>query len=247
MTDNKNIIFGIRSVIEGIKSGKEIDKVLLKKGLTGELVNELLNLMRSSQVPFQFVPGEKINSITTKNHQGVVAIISQITYQNIELLIPTLYESGKVPLILVLDHITDVRNFGAIARTAECAGVDAIIIPSKGAAQVNSDAIKTSAGALHTIPVCRVDSIPKTIRFLKDSGITTVAATEKAVQNYTEHCYKEPVAIILGSEETGIGNESLKLTDSMVKIPITGKIESLNVSVANGVILYEVLRQRSIN
>jgi 23S rRNA (guanosine2251-2'-O)-methyltransferase len=187
---------------------------------------------------------EKLNRITRQNHQGVVAMISEITYQKIEAILPMVYEQGKTPLVVMLDHITDVRNLGAIARTAECSGVDAILIPEKGSAQVNQDAIKTSAGALYKVPVCRYNSSKEIITFLKSSGLKIVAATEEASSDYTDIEMTQPVALILGSEESGISAELLKISDELIRIPIFGDIQSLNVSVAAGVIIYEILRQR---
>jgi 23S rRNA (guanosine2251-2'-O)-methyltransferase len=196
------------------------------------------------EIPVQFVPMEKLNRITRQNHQGVVAMISEITYQKIEAILPMVYEQGKTPLVVMLDHITDVRNLGAIARTAECSGVDAILIPEKGSAQVNQDAIKTSAGALYKVPVCRYNSSKEIITFLKSSGLKIVAATEEASSDYTDIEMTQPVALILGSEESGISAELLKISDELIRIPIFGDIQSLNVSVAAGVIIYEILRQR---
>lgn len=239
------LIFGIRPTIEAIKAGKEIDKILIQKGLIGETFGELSQLMRESKIQFQYVPIDRLNRISPKNHQGIIAFLSLITYQEIENVLPMIYEQGKTPLILILDQITDVRNFGAIARTAECAGVHAIVIPEKGSAQVNADAIKTSAGALHNINVCRVKSLSQTLKFIKDSGLKIIACTEKADKIYTEADYSVPAAIVMGSEEFGISREVLNNSDEMVKIPIHGNIESLNVSVASGIIIYEALKQRS--
>ena len=176
------MIFGIRAVIEAIEAGKEIDKLLIKKDLQGDLSRELFNILKGRHIPVQRVPVEKLNRITRKNHQGVIAYTTQITYQHIEDIVPTLFEEGKNPFFVLLDGVTDVRNFGAIARTAECAGVDAIIIPSKNSVSVNADAIKTSAGALHTIPVCREDNLTKSIKYLKNCGIHIAGATEKGVR-----------------------------------------------------------------
>lgn len=242
---NEDMIFGIRAVIEAIKSGKDIDKVLLKKVPGGELYQEVFELIRARQIPFQFVPLEKINRITRKNHQGVIAFISPVTFYDIENYLPALFEEGKNPFILVLDEVTDVRNFGAIVRTAECAGVDAILIPEKGAARINADAVKTSAGALHLMPVCRTRDLRKAVLFLQQSGLRLVAATEKSSGHYIKGDYSGPVAIILGSEETGIDPQILMLADDRVKIPVLGQIQSLNVSVAAGLLVYEVVRQRS--
>lgn len=181
MIEKNEMIFGVRAVIEAIQAGKEIDKVLIKKDIQSDLSKELFAVLKDTFIPVQRVPVERINRITKKNHQGVVAFISPITYQRTEDIVPFLFEQGKNPLLILLDGLTDVRNFGAIARTCECAGVDAIIIPSKNSVSVNADAIKTSAGALHTIPVCRENNITNTIKFLKDSGFKIVAATEKVI------------------------------------------------------------------
>ena len=242
--NNDHLIFGIRPVIEAIKAGKEIDRLLIQKGLQGELVKELKSLVEKNEINFQYVPAEKLNRLTRKNHQGVICFISLVSFDTIENVLPTVYEQGKIPLILILDRITDVRNFGAISRTAECAGVDAIIIPVKTTAQINADAMKTSAGALNRIPICRSKSFKETIEFLKNSGVQIVACTEKAPNSYYEIDYSLPTAIILGSEENGIAKEYLKLSNSQVKIPMLGEIESLNVSVTAGIVLFEAIRQR---
>ncbi len=244
MQKEKDMIFGLRPIIEAIESGKEIEKIFIKRELGGELAQQLWELVHQMQIPVVKVPMEKLNRLTRKNHQGAIAYLSPITYQHIEDIIPTLYEDGKNPFIVVLDGVTDVRNFGAIARTCECAGVDAIVVPMKGGAAANADAVKTSAGALHIIPVCREMSIQKAVQFLKDSGLTIVAASEKAVQSYSEAEYKNPLAIVMGSEDVGISPEVLRLCDQMVAIPILGKIQSLNVSVAAGVLIYEAVKQR---
>jgi 23S rRNA (guanosine2251-2'-O)-methyltransferase len=237
-------IFGIRAIEEAIKSGKEIDKIFIRKGLSGDLFQAFFTLVRENNVPFQYVPPEKLDRITRKNHQGVIAFLSSITYQNIESIIPTLYEEGKTPFILILDGITDVRNMGAIARSAECSGAHAIIIPEKGSAQINADAIKTSAGALHHIPVCRVKSLSAALKFLKESGLFVAAATEKANEIYFHTDFNKPLAIILGSEESGISDELLKRSDVLIKIPLLGNIGSLNVSAAASAIVFEIVRQR---
>jgi len=239
-----DFIFGIRAILEAIRSGKEIDKVLIRKGLSGDLFHELMAEMKETNILFTYVPAEKLDRITRKNHQGVIAFISPITYHNIETLIPGLYEQGKIPFIIILDCITDVRNIGAIARTAECAGVDAIVVPERGSAQINADAVKTSAGALHYIPFCRVKSLLNTVKFLKDSGLKVVAATEKASVNYYSSNLKEPVVLILGAEDAGISPDLLRIASELVRIPIAGHIESLNVSAAASVLIYEVVKQR---
>ncbi len=244
MKENKDFLFGIRAVIEAIKSGKNIDKLMIRSGLKGELIYELMGLVKELQIPFQYVPNERINRVTMKNHQGVLAFISPIEFQSIENILPSIFEQGKNPLFMILDKVTDVRNFGAITRTAECANVDAIIIPEKGSAQISADAVKTSAGALLKIPVCRVKNLSNTIKFLQESGIQIVAATEKATENYYQVDFSIPTALLLGAEDTGVSMELLRVADKMVKIPILGEIESLNVSVAAGVLIYEAVKQR---
>tara|TARA_B100000902_G_scaffold40288_1_gene47927 strand:+ start:1104 stop:1871 length:768 start_codon:yes stop_codon:yes gene_type:complete len=238
-------IFGIRAIIEAIESGKTIDKLFIQKGLHNNLFAELWKIVRLKRINYKHVPIEKINRLTKKNHQGVFAFISPIEIQNIEDIIPTLYEKGITPLILVLDRITDIRNFGAIARSAECAGVNTILIPEQNSAAINADAIKTSAGALHRINVCRTWNLKLTLQFLKESGIQIIACTEKTEKNMYEADYRSPTAIIVGSEEDGISPEFLKMSDNKVKIPMNGEIESLNVSVSSGIILYEAVRQRN--
>jgi 23S rRNA (guanosine2251-2'-O)-methyltransferase len=238
-------IYGTRAVIEAINTGKIIEKVFIKTGINNELYQQLLSLIKENEIAFQFVPLEKINRITRKNHQGVLAFVSPIEYTNIEMLLPVLFETAKEPLLLILDQITDVRNFGAIARSAECAGVHAIIIPEKGMARIGADAIKTSAGALHHVPVCKVTNLLRTIQYLKDSGIQIVAATEKAEKIYTQGNFKTPVAIVMGSEESGISQSILNISDQQLKIPLFGNIESLNVSVSAALMMYEAVRQRN--
>lgn len=241
----KEMIFGIRAVIEAAEAGKDIDKVLVKRELSGELFKELQEVLRRYEIPMQKVPLERIDRVTRKNHQGVVAFTSAVTYQKLDQIVPFLYEQGKTPLIVVLDGITDVRNFGAIARTCEVAGVDAIVIPARGSVSVNGDAIKTSAGALHSIPVCRENNLKEAVVFLRNSGIKVVAASEKAARNYTGTDMSVPVAILMGSEDEGVSPEILRVCDELVKIPQFGTIQSLNVSVAAGVMIYEVVRQRN--
>jgi len=243
-SESNNMIFGLRPVIEALKAGKEIDRLFVQNGLKNELFGEMMGMLKKHNVLYQYVPLEKLNRLTSKNHQGVVGYISSIEYHKIENVLPAVFETGKMPLLLILDRITDVRNFGAIARTAECAGVDAIIIPQKGAAQINADAIKTSTGALHKIPVCREENMKRVIEYLRESGLQVIACTEKASDDYYKVDFTLPVAIIMGSEEDGISPEYLKLADAHAKIPLLGEIGSLNVSVATGVMLYEVVRQR---
>ena len=244
MIEKNEMIFGVRAVIEAIQAGKEIDRILIKRDIQSDLSKELFAVVKGTMIPVQRVPVERINRITRKNHQGVVAFISSITYQKTEDIVPMLFEQGKNPLLIMLDGITDVRNFGAIARTCECAGVDAIVIPSKNSVSVNADAIKTSAGALYKLPVCREQNLTQTIKFLKDSGFKIVAATEKGDYDYTKANYNDPVCIIMGAEDTGVPYEHLALCDEWIKIPMLGTIESLNVSVAAGILIYEAVKQR---
>lgn len=238
------MIFGVRAVIEAIEAGKEIDKILVKKDIQSDLSKELFAAIKGTNIFVQRVPVERINRITTKNHQGVIAFVSAVTYYKVEDVVPTLFEEGKVPFFVMLDGVTDVRNFGAIARTCECAGVDAIVIPSRNSVSVNADAMKTSAGALHTLPVCKEQSLTSAIKYLKDSGFKIVAATEKGDYDYSKANYKDPLCIIMGAEDTGVSYDHLALCDEWIKIPLFGKIESLNVSVAAGVLIYEAVKQR---
>ena len=243
--NKSDYIFGIRAVIEAIEAGKDIDRVLVKKDMQGDLARELFNALRGTQIPVQRVPVEKLNRITLKNHQGVMAFIAAVTYQHVEDLVPTLFEEGKSPLFVMLDGVTDVRNFGAIARTCDCACADAIIIPSHDSVSANADAMKTSAGALHTLPVCREGNLASAIKYLKQCGFRIIGATEKGNRNYTEANYSDPVSLIMGAEDTGIPAEHLALCDDWVAIPQYGHIGSLNVSVAAGILIYEAVRQRT--
>ncbi|MFB9054435.1 23S rRNA (guanosine(2251)-2'-O)-methyltransferase RlmB [Formosa undariae] len=237
-------IFGIRAVIEAVQAGENIDKVFVQKGLKGELSQELESVLRKQRLNFSYVPIEKLNKLSSKNHQGVVAQIAPITFWDIEELVTKVTESGKTPLFLLLDQLSDVRNFGAIIRTAECTGVDGIIIQKKGGAPVNGDTIKTSAGAVFKMPICKVDHIKDAMFFMQASGIKVIAATEKTEDVLYDVSFKEPCAIIMGSEGKGINPSVLKLVDAKAKLPILGEIESLNVSVACGAFLYEAVRQR---
>lgn len=242
--NDENLIFGTRAVIEAVNAGKEIDKIIIQKGLSNQLYSELRKAIKDLDIPIQIVPPEKINRITGKNHQGVLAFLAQITYYETEDLLGQVFEKGKVPLVLILDRVTDVRNFGAIARSADCAGVDFIVIPSRGAAQINADAVKTSAGALNRMPVCREDNLKNIIEYLKESGLQIIACHEKTDNYHFNADLTKPTAIIMGSEENGISNEYLKRSDMQVKIPMVGNIASLNVSVATGIILFEAVKQR---
>lgn len=242
--DKNDFIFGIRTVIEAIEAGKSVDKVLIKKDLNGELAKELFAKIKEYGVVAQRVPIEKLNRITMKNHQGVIALLSPVTYFKLEQIVPTLYEDGIVPLVILLDGITDTRNFGAIARTAECAGVNTIVIPERNSVSVNADAVKTSAGALLHIPVCREAKIVDAVKYLKECGFNVVAATEKGNEMYTEADFTVPTAIVMGAEDKGISDEVLRQCDNLSAIPLIGNIGSLNVSVAAGIIMYEAVRQR---
>ena len=237
-------IFGLRAIIEAIESGKSIDKVLIKRDLNGDLAHELTDKIKEYGVISQKVPVEKLNRITMKNHQGVIAIMAAVRYHKLENLLPALYEEGKTPLLMCLDGVTDIRNFGAIGRTANCAAFDGIVIPERNSASVTPDAMKTSAGGLLYVPVCRERDMLTAVRMLKESGVKIVGATEKASVNYTQIDYTVPVAIVMGNEEHGISDEVLRACDELAAIPILGKIGSLNVSVAAGILMYEAIRQR---
>jgi len=244
MKSGDEFLYGLRPLIEAVESGREIERVYIRKNLQGELYQQLTDLIKKRAIPYQLVPVEKLNRITRKNHQGVVAYVSHITYHVIDQLIPGIYESGEDPLMVILDGITDVGNFGAIARTAECAGVHSIIVPWHGSSPVNADSLKTSAGALSRLPVCRVQNIFYTIKYLKDSGLRVCSATGKAEKLYFKANFTGPLAIIVGSEDKGIDSGLLKISDELVRIPMMGQISSLNVSVAAGILIYEAVKQR---
>lgn len=239
-----DIIYGIRTVIEALRSGQHLERVFIQKNLKGDLYKELMLELHQSKTPISKVPIERINKFTKKNHQGVVALVSPVQYHSLEYLVPQLFEEGKNPLLLILDEITDVRNFGAIARTAECLGVDGIIIPVRGGAQVNEDAVKTSAGAFNYLPVCREKDLLDAARFLQESGINLIACSEKTDKYLSDIDFTSPSAIIMGSEEHGISPQLMEMANAIAKVKMDGNIESLNVSVATGMALYEVQRQR---
>jgi len=239
-----DFVFGIRPVIEAINANKDIERIFIQNGLKSELFRELMILLKQNNISYQYVPIAKLNRITRKNHQGVIAYISPITYDDIEQIIPGLFEKGIEPLIIIMDKITDVRNFGAIMRTAESAGANAIVYPSQGSAILNAGTVKSSAGAIYNIPICRSDNLKDTIDFLKNSGLKICAATEKGAEVYTDANLRGPIALIMGSEDDGVSGEYLKRSDYKLMIPMLGKTASLNVSVAAGVILYEIVRQR---
>ncbi len=237
-------IFGTRAVIEAIKAGREIEKIYIQSGLNNDLIKELINTAATHKAPYSFIPQVKLDRLSNKNHQGVVCVLSAVQYVPLENIIDKCYSEGREPFFLIVDRVTDVRNFGALARTAECARVDAMIIADKGNAPITGDAMKTSAGALNHLPVCRVKDMKKTFQLLKDNGIQIIACTEKATSTIYQIDLNTPIAIILGSEEDGISPQMLKDADHLAKIPLRGSIESLNVSVAAGIVVYEKIRQR---
>ena len=240
-------IFGIRAIIEAIKAGENINKVYIQKGLKGDLFSELENLLKTSGVNYSYVPSEKLFKLSKKNHQGAIAQISPIAFQNIETLVERVTtNTEKTPLFLILDRLTDVRNFGAIIRTADCAGVDGIFIQKKGAAPINADVVKTSAGAVFNIPICKVDHIKDVIYYLQASDINIIAATEKTDTSIYDVNFRKPTAIVMGAEDIGISTSVLKLVNEKAKLPLLGEIGSLNVSVACGAFLYEAVRQRML-
>lgn len=239
-----DIIYGVRAVIEAIRAKRPINKIMIQKGMNKELFYELKEELANKKYNLQFVPIHKLNRLTRKNHQGVIAQVSPIEYQALTPIVTQLFDEGIVPLILILDRLTDVRNFGAIARTAECNGVHAIVIPHKDSVSVTSDAVKTSAGALNRIPVCKTPDLSKVVHQLKQLGVQVVASTEKTAQLVDEVDFCVPTAVVMGSEEDGVSTKLLAECDQKAKIPMQGEIASLNVSVAAGVMLYEASRQR---
>ena len=236
-------IYGIRAVIEAINSSKDIDKVFIQTGLKGKLIGQLESLIRKNKINFSYVPTQKLDRLSRKNHQGVIARIAPIKFYTIDSFSEVLEKSNN-PFVLILDQINDVRNFGAIIRTAEISGVDGIIIQNSSSAPVNSDTIKTSAGAIFNIPICKVNHIKDAIYHLQSMNISIISASEKAEKNIYDVDLKIPIAIIMGSEQKGINKSVINLSNESVKLPMYGKIESLNVSVACGIFLYEVVRQR---
>ncbi len=240
------MLIGLRPLQEAIQAGSEIDKVLIQRGLQGDIIHETKLLIQQHDIPYQYVPQEKLNSITSKNHQGIIAFVSPITFGNFENIIAGVFGKGETPLLLMLDGVTDVRNFGSICRNAECMGAHAVLVPEKGSAQINEEAIKTSAGALYNIPVCKIKSILHAIETLQHNGIRVVACSEKTRKELYEIDMTLPTCIILGSEESGISADALRKSDEIVRIPMRGKTSSLNVSVASGIILYEIVRQQEL-
>ena len=244
MIDKTQYIYGLHAVIEAIDAGKDIDKILLSKTLNAETAQEITDRAKSLHVPVQRVPVQKIDRITRRNHQGVLAMMAAVTYYRVEDLVPQLFDEGVNPFVVVLDGVTDVRNFGAVARTCECAGVNAIVIPDRESVSVNADAVKTSAGALNYLPVCREHNLTRAVKLLRDSGFKIVGTSDKRQMPFTQGDYTGPVAIVLGAEDKGISPEIMKFCDTQVMIPEFGHINSLNVSVAGGIMIYEVVRQR---
>lgn len=245
MKHNIDMIFGIHPVSEALESGKEIEKILVDKNSYNENLFGIKKQAGKLNIPLQYVPLAKLDNITRKNHQGVICFLSAIQYASLDNILDSCYAQGRDPFILVLDQVTDIRNFGAICRTAECAGADAIVVPAKGAALINADAVRTSAGALNYISICRENSLQKSVKFLKDSGLKIIASTEKTEQVLFKQDLSGPIAVIMGSEETGVSNELLRIADQWVKIPMFGKISSLNVSASAAVVLYEIVKQRT--
>ncbi len=242
--EKTELIYGTRAVMEAVRAGRPLERIFLQAGLHNDLIKELVQMLKDHGVSFSWVPPEKLNRLTGKNHQGVVAYLSAVPFASLQQVVDHAYSQGRTPLLLLLDRVTDVRNFGAVARTAECAGVDAVVVEEKGSAPVTSDAVKTSAGALHHLPVCKVKSLRNAVKELRDNGILVVACTEKASDVMYQADLGGPVALIVGSEEDGISPELLRAADRLVKVPMKGQIQSLNVSVAAALAVYEVVRQR---
>lgn len=241
---DKHAIYGIRSVLEAIAAQQPINKIFIQKGLQGPLFKELEKAVHSSGLGFSYVPIEKLNRMAKGNHQGVVAQIAPVAFHDFEAMVEKAIGQEGSPLLLLLDQVTDVRNFGAIIRTAECCGVQGIIVPKTGSAPITEDTVKTSAGAAFTVPLAKVDHLKDAIYYLQASGINVVAATEKADQEIYGVDFDRPTALVMGSEEKGISPSILQIVDQKAKLPLRGDIGSLNVSVACGVFLYEVVRQR---
>ena len=242
-----DMLFGLRPILEALNAGRTLDKIFLLRGTKNSMTQDISDLARAANVPVSMVPLEKLEGMTRKNHQGAVAYVSPIDFAPLDTLLAGLFEEGKVPFLLLLDRVTDVRNFGAIARTAECMGVQALVVPARGAAQINGDAVKTSAGALNLLPVCREPDLHQTIQFLKNSGLTVVACTEKAdadLGHTSPASLSGPIAVVMGSEEDGISPDLLRLCDQRLRIPMSGQIQSLNVGVAAGIMLFEIAKAR---
>ncbi|MCR5193479.1 MAG: 23S rRNA (guanosine(2251)-2'-O)-methyltransferase RlmB [Bacteroidales bacterium] len=240
------IVAGMRPVMEVLNSGKQIDKIFVQSNLEGQLAQELKQKIKELSLPVQYVPVEKLNRMSDSNHQGIIATISPISYYVFADLLQKVVDEGRSPFFVMLDHVTDVRNLGAIVRTAECAGVDAVVVPDRGSAQVNEDAIKSSSGALLRLPMCRESNLKTVVNLARQYGMQICAATEKGSVSYLSVDFIKPTLLIMGAEDTGISNELLKISDVRASLPIVGEVQSLNVSVAAGVFVYEMLRQRSL-
>jgi 23S rRNA (guanosine2251-2'-O)-methyltransferase len=245
MQQPKDKIYGIHSVMEALQEGTSLNKVFIQKDIHSERIKEIIQKLKQYEIPFQFVPKEKLNRLTSKPHQGIVAMGSVVEFESIDTVLPGIFEQGETPFICLVDGVTDVRNFGAIARSAECFGLHALVAPAQGSAMLNADALKASAGALNRISICREINFMRSIQLIKNSGLQLVACTEKAEKNIDQADFSAPTAVILGSEGNGISEELLALCDDMVKIPMTGEISSLNVSVAAGILFYEGMRKRN--
>ncbi len=241
-----DFVYGVQPAAEALSSGKEIERILVQKGSLSENLQDTVHEATRRGIPVVRVPVEKLNRVTKKNHQGVIVYLSSVAYASLDHIVSHAFAQGRMPFLLLLDRITDVRNFGAISRAAECAGVDAIVVPAKGAAQITADAMRASAGALQHIPVCRTKSLLHTVRFLQESGIRVVGCTEKARETIYTTDLSAPVALLMGSEEDGISNDLLTKADALAQIPMQGKINSLNVAVACGIALFEARRQQQM-
>lgn len=241
---NNHLIFGRHPILDAIRAGKKFDKIFLQRGVTGDLEIELRKLCKEHDIPLQYVPKERLSRTIRGNHQGVIGYLSLIDYYRLEDVVPMIWETGETPLILLLDGVTDVRNFGAIARSAEVSGVHAIVVPKTGSALINADALKTSAGALTRLNVCRENSLVTAVEYLKDSGIQVFASSLKAEKPIYEMEFHAPLALVIGSEDEGVSTGILDRVNGQFRIPQKGTTDSFNVSVASGIMLYEVLRQR---
>lgn len=244
MKKEEETIYGIQPIMEALSIGRSMNKVFIQKDIHNERIREIISILKQREIPFHFVPKEKLNRLTSKNHQGVVALGSAIDFLSIENILPEIFETGELPLIAILDGVTDVRNIGAIARSAECFGVQALVVPAHGSAMINADAVKSSAGALQRIPVCRELNFQRGLNYIKDSGLQFVACTEKAKQNIDEIDFSSPTAIVMGAEGEGINDALLQQCDARARIPMVGEISSLNVSVAAGIVFYTAMRNR---
>lgn len=243
--ENSSCIYGVFPVLEFLRSGAMAEKILIKKGLAGPNVREIRKLASERGIPMKEVPQEKLDRTIRGNHQGIICYGSLVAWQNAEDVIPFIFEGGMDPLILILDRVTDVRNFGALCRTAECAGFHAVLVPARGAAEVNADAVKTSAGAVFRLNLCRSNNLKKTLTFLKESGVKIIGISEKGEQDIYSQNYSGPLALMLGSEEDGISPGYIKLCDALARIPMAGETQSLNVSAAGAIAMFEAVRQRT--